>query len=318
MRYIRLIYVIAALSVLTTSAQAVGETGGSEEHVRVLDNVVAVLDGEPITASELREYRASHGSPVDEPGAGKSGSLDRKLLEDMLLSKMLQQEARELGIAVADVQIDSYVEQIQAQNGVDREGLIELLKSQGLTLEQYREQVRSDILRARVLSVRVSNKINIVDEDVERFLKEHPERVPESDGIYVQQVSFPFEYDSEKSKLTAKSFAESAASELKSGADPRQYGPRRFVDLGYVDPADLRSEFRSALESMGKEEKTALVETPESFYVLLVKARIEDGELSEDFKNQIKSELKDKRFREATEKYITDSLPEKYQVEIKI
>ncbi|MCB0345340.1 MAG: SurA N-terminal domain-containing protein [Bdellovibrionales bacterium] len=310
-----LVPVLVAAPLLSTNASALD---GPEETVRVLDNVVAVIDGEPITSSELQEFKASHGQSVDEAASGAGAPTDKKMLQDLLLSRMLEREARELGVAVADMQIDTYIDQIQAQNNVDREGLVELLKGQGLTLEQYREQVRGDILRARVLSMRVTNKINIVDEDVDRFLEEHPDRIPDSSGLFIQQLSFMYDPDDDDEKAAAEKKAQSAAEKLDKGEDPRQFGPDKYVDLGLVNPSDLRSDFREAVENLDDDDKTALIESAEGFYVLLVKGGVKEGELSEAFKDQIKFELKEKRFREATEKYILEALPEKYHVEMKL
>lgn len=291
--------------------------GDAEEHVRVLDNVVAVVDGEPVTASELRAYIDERGSSDLDQSAGQSGSSERKLLEDMLLVRMLEREAREIGVAVAEQEIDAYVEQIQRQNGVDEDGLTQLLGSQGLTLKQYRRQVRTDILRARVLALRVGNKINIVDEDINAFLEDNPGRLPESGGVHIEQLVFKFE--SADDRETAAGAARQAAEALASGADARRVAPERFLDLGLVEPDDLRSEFRRAIEGVADGAVAPVVETQDAFYVLRVKGRAESKEeIRKLFADQIKAELHERRFREASEKYLNESLPEKYNIEVKL
>ena len=94
------------------------------------------------------------------------------------VERLLQREAQEAGISVSDEETQAYLDEIKRQNNVDDEGFEELLEKQGFTLDEYLTQVRRDIVRTRILSMRVRKMINIVPEDVERFLEDHPELRP--------------------------------------------------------------------------------------------------------------------------------------------
>jgi len=67
----------------------------------------------------------------------------------------------EQGVAATDQQIDAYIASIKERNKLDDAALRQALAQQGLTWEQYRAQVRSDIERAALINKEIRNKVNV-------------------------------------------------------------------------------------------------------------------------------------------------------------
>src|SRR5207248_4270694 len=114
----------AALLLLTVAGVARAE---------IADRIVATIDGEPITAHEVRQWGKERGLQ-EAP--------DTRVLDLLITEKLLQKEIKSQGIAAREEEIDRYIEEIQARNGVDKERFQKILSDQGMTYEAYHAKVK--------------------------------------------------------------------------------------------------------------------------------------------------------------------------------
>src|SRR5881397_4132883 len=92
----------------------------------ITNRIVATIDGEPVTAHELRRYAKEHGI---------GGEPEARVLDTLITDKLLEKEIKAQGITARDDEIDRYIQEIQQRNGMDRERFKAALEAQGLTLE---------------------------------------------------------------------------------------------------------------------------------------------------------------------------------------
>src|SRR6266571_9463161 len=78
----------------------------------ITNRIVATIDGEPITAHELRRYAKEHAA---------QGTPDAQVLDALITDRLLEKEVKAQGITARVDEIDRYVEEIQQRNGMDRE-----------------------------------------------------------------------------------------------------------------------------------------------------------------------------------------------------
>ncbi|MCB0358854.1 MAG: SurA N-terminal domain-containing protein [Bdellovibrionales bacterium] len=282
----------------------------------LLNSVVASVDGEPITLTEVQRFANARGEPVSDAALSNPALLRDRVME-MLMVRLLEREADAQGIRVATEEVDSYIDEIKRQNNVDDGGLDALLRERGITLTGYREQVRVDILRARLLNSRVRNKINVVDEDIDRYLEDHPELRPEKGKVHVLQVTLPADTPEQRSAAHASLVA--IRDRVRSGESLRELATAGFVDLGYVAPEDLREDFREALARVESEGLSEIVSNDLGEHLLqVVGTANEDGQVDESLKNSIREIIFEARYRDAVEAFLNTDLPKKYNVEVKL
>ncbi len=281
----------------------------------VIDRIVATVDGEPLTLSDVRRHliAVGRGETLD---AAASKEEVRPSLNELIGITLLLREAEAEGIAVADDEISAYIGEIKRQNQVDAAGFEELLSAQGLNEKQYRQQVRSDILRARVMSARVRSKINVIDEDIQRYLEERPDLIPTVGSQRVEQVAMP-------SALMAEAPAREALEKVRerviAGASMKEAAQTRYVDLGYLNPAELREELKSVVEGATVGELSEPIVLSSGVYLFRVSAvYAETSDIDSILKEEIRRELYERRFKEAVTEYVNVELPKKYHVEIKL
>src|SRR5207244_6833467 len=84
---------------------------------KVVDQLIAVVDGEPYTLTSLGQYaktKMAREFPTGDLNQINDG--DREVLEQFITDKLLESEIREAGIKVTDEDVGQYIEQIKAKN----------------------------------------------------------------------------------------------------------------------------------------------------------------------------------------------------------
>src|SRR5215510_989451 len=140
----------------------------------VIDRIVATVDDEPITLYELRSFSKEPGQrALFMPQGGAAGMSDRDILEVLIMNKLVGKEVEAQGIKAKDSDIDSYIERIKEQSKIDDEQFQTALKTQGLSMEEYRKQLSQEIERALLINREIGAHVNVTPEDVARYYKEH-------------------------------------------------------------------------------------------------------------------------------------------------
>jgi peptidyl-prolyl cis-trans isomerase SurA len=124
---------------------------------RLIDRVVAVVEGEPILASELR----ARAAPQERALANvrmpewRLAPLRRKLwrdvLERLVEERLVALEARRRGIEVAEEEIDQALARIAASNALTPEQLKATVSASGWTVGDYRRELGAQLLRWKLL-----------------------------------------------------------------------------------------------------------------------------------------------------------------------
>ena len=211
---------------------------------RVVDRVVAVVNGDPITLSDLERARLT----ADE--ADRVGEDD--LLQRVIEERLILQEARRLGVRVGDEEVDRTIEEFMRRHGMSREVMQEQVRRQGLSWEQYREFVRREMVKARVVEQEVRSAVRIDEGQVRRFWREHPERFREPERVHVQDLFLRLPPDP-RERRKVRELARELYLKALAGADLRllalQYGQGPF-DLGELALEELAPPLRLALRGL--------------------------------------------------------------------
>ncbi|HSA22739.1 MAG TPA: SurA N-terminal domain-containing protein, partial [Myxococcota bacterium] len=131
----------------------------------VLDRVAASVDGEAVLLSELLSRagpaRLAAGTAAPEPGAPLSPAergLLGQVLDGLIRERLVAAEAGRLGMAVSPEEVEVALGAVAAQNGLERSALLAELPGLGFSEASYRVQLGHQLLRARLLQVRMSNR----------------------------------------------------------------------------------------------------------------------------------------------------------------
>lgn len=141
-------------------------------HAVELDRVVAVVNDEIITASELASQMAqthkqlsTHGTP-----APAESQLRQQVLERMVMDKIMLQAAKTRGITVENEIVDRAIQRISEQNKMTPAELPKAVAEEGYTWPQFRANIRNQILMSRLREREVDAGITVSDAEVDALL----------------------------------------------------------------------------------------------------------------------------------------------------
>lgn len=140
-----------------------------------LDRVIAIVNDDVITQSEFNtemksmilQLRASGGD------VSQTAELKKRLLKHLIEKKLQLQVAKQLNIKATDKEINEIVARIAAQNNMTASQLLERIQAEGISVSNYKNNLREQIILQKVRQKEVANKISLSPLDVE-VLKNSP------------------------------------------------------------------------------------------------------------------------------------------------
>jgi peptidyl-prolyl cis-trans isomerase SurA len=136
-----------------------------------VDRVAAVVNNEIITLSEVMKRAALELQRLEqetkpEDRQKRREDISRKTLDVLIDEKVLDQELRELKITVDDKQIDASLAEVMKRYNFTPDQLAQAVANEGLTVAEYREQMRKQLGRYQLLREKVQKKIKVSEADV--------------------------------------------------------------------------------------------------------------------------------------------------------
>jgi peptidyl-prolyl cis-trans isomerase SurA len=249
-----------------------------------LDRIIAVVNGDIILYSELQDYvnRVAKKSPeirLDDPKTKKQ--IEGEILQQLIRERLTDQEAKRLKITVSKSEVDQALEGIKRENNLNDAQFDEMLRQGGQNLAQFRDNIKREMERSRLLERVLKSKIVVTDEQVDQFLKSKGSDAspPAREKRRLAMIFLPFPQggDSKKSEEIEK-LGREIYNKLKSGGDfaklarEHSQGPSASEggDIGFVATEDLSPFIEEATRGLGKDELSKPVKTPQGIYIFRV------------------------------------------------
>ncbi len=266
--------VVPAVGVTTAQAPTADVSGP-----RLVDRVVAIVNREAITLSELVRRENQFLQNLRRQGVEPPNPkvLREQVLERMINDRAMLHVARENGVRVDDATLDRSIARIAEQNGLSINGLRNQLENEGIAFSTFRQNIREEIILTRLREREVDGRVQISENEVDTFLASQGQSIQRVQEFRVSQIlvrlpenATPEESALAKEKLqrvetalkSGQAFG-SVAKELSDAPDKEQGG-----DLGWRERGRLPSLFLTAVESLKPGEVSRVVRSPNGFHIL--------------------------------------------------
>lgn len=262
----------------------------------IIDRIAAVVNLDVITLSDVEEAvlqqavaiaasrggsRPQAGDPVFAAAALTPQALSLQL--HRLVDRRLQeQDAEQHGITVTDAELHQALEDIKTRNRfASDEALATALATEGLTLEQYRRQLRSELLVAKLVNREVRSTVVISPEETRLYYDQHPEEFALPERVKLRQIFFASPSANAEDHADTRAKAQTVLEQLKNGADfdqmARRYsnGPeaKEGGELGWFTPGTLMAQLDRVAFTLQDGQISDLIESPQGWHILKMEAR---------------------------------------------
>lgn len=291
-------------------------------HAEVVEKTVAIVNSELVLESDFKELEKRIGKPglidesllFDKPSSTLKGN--RKAQLDYLINeKLLQSEVKRLNLIVTNDRVDSEIKDMAKRNNVSEAELLNIIKGQGLTAEEYKAFLKDSIEKRSLMDSEIISKLRISDEDaLNEYLKTSPNSRPSIDEFSVSHIFFNPKKGGAEAAIQR---AETVLGKLRSGDNFDNLAQQFSEDpnfsaggsLGTFKSGEFLPEIEEAISNLKVGETTPVVKSRMGFHIVKLtgkkltadpkfekaKERIKAQLLEASFKRQLKAWLQSKR-----------------------
>ena len=284
----------------------------------VVNRVVAVVDDDVITSADLEKMVASleaslGPAPDSRAAAQRRQELIPFALQQLVEDKILAQEVKRQKTRVSDEAVDNYIKRIKDSNNISEEMFAAQLRRRGMTPQEYREQIKKDLLKHKLINDQVRSQVVVSDDQVNEYYQKHQGQYQNMDQVRLRALFIKAPQEATPAALEAlfHKTEELRAQVLKSGdfagmAVKYSQGPgaQNGGELGPLSTSDMLPAMRQALSELKPNEISPVVRLPDGFVFmqLLERSGGKSGLPLQQVREQIRAKLEDevfqKRFKE--------------------
>ena len=292
----------------------------SSVQANIIDSCVAVVNDDVITLSEVNEagkpifQRIAEQVPPEQLAEALKQA--RQTVIDKLIEKrLLVQQAEQMHISVSDEDVDRALAQMLERNATSREQFKSELARMGVDEDQYRENLRDQILGSKLINYEVRSKVIVPEEQIIDYYDQHYTEQVGAGGYYILQIGVTLDKegmpaDPAEAKKVAKKKAERILSLAMGGQDFKQLA-RQYSDLpSAVDGGDIgafrkdeMAEYmRDAVTSLKPGEISPVVESPNGYMLFKLLSSQEGKIITKVPYESVKEEIRSTLYQQEMEK----------------
>ena len=293
-----------------------------------LPEVVARVNGEPIGKAEfenaIKNVEGRAGQPVP---AAERDRVYRGVLDQLVAYRLLTQETRSRKIDIPEAEVDARLAQIR-QQFPSEDAFKQTLTQQKMTLEQLREEAKSDMRVAKMLDQEVNASAAVQPQEVNAFYEQNPDKFKQGERVRASHILIRTpENADDKTKQEARAKATDVLGQVKSGKDFAELAKHysqdpgsaaKGGDLGYFTQGQMVGPFEQAAFALKPGTISEVVESPFGFHIIKVADKQAARTIPlEEVKPQIEQFLQNQQRQQKTQAFI-NALKAKGKVEILI
>jgi peptidyl-prolyl cis-trans isomerase SurA len=158
----------------------------------VVEEIVARVNNQIITRTEYirsREDLKKEAQQQDPVNADKLvADRDKDVLRDLIDQSLLLEKGKDLGIT-ADTEVVKRLDEMRKDMKLDSmEELEKAAQAQGVSFEEFKQNMRNQIITQQVISREVGQKLNLGKQDIQQFYDEHKSEMERPEEIRLSEI----------------------------------------------------------------------------------------------------------------------------------
>jgi len=300
----------------------------------VVEEIVARVNNEIITREDLEKARDSLEGEVrdactkctPEQFREEVASKDKDLLRDLIDQSLLMQRAKDDGISV-DADVIKRLDAIRTQNKLpSMEALEAEVTKSGQDFEDFKSQIRDQLLTQELIRKEVGSKIIVSHEDVVKYYNEHKSEFVRPETVVLREIFISTEGKPEADLPALRKKADNLRDRVLNNGDDFGEMAKRYSDsptgpqsgeLGVFQRSQLDSKIADKVFALNRNQMTEVMETKTGFEILQVQERYQEGEQPlEKVEPEITNKLYEEKMEPGLRAYL-ETLREDSYVQIK-
>ena len=251
----------------------------------VIDGIQGVVSSRVVTRTEVEDYSRPAADALRRQYSAEPDVFQEKLnetlndsLEQLVERALILRSFDTEGYKLPDAVVDELVQERIRDRFGDRVTFMKTLQAQGMTVEQFRKQVREQYIEAALRNQNVQREIFISPYQIEKYYLANQDEFRVEDQVKLRMIvltkSAPDDTNTVNlaREIQAKikdgaPFAE-MASIYSQGSQKNQAG-----DAGWQRRSILRQELAAAADKLAPGQVSDVIDTPETCYLILIEEK---------------------------------------------
>ena len=186
---------------------------------KVVEDVVARVNDQIITSSDYQRATQQLDADGRQQGWSEQEIADRKktLLRDLVDKELLLSKGKELGIT-GETELIKRLDDIRKQNHLESmEDLEKAAQAQGVSYEDFKQNIRNEIISQEVIRDQVSRHIQLTKADIANYYQNHKTEFEQPEAVKLSEILIPVKADDAASLADAQAKAAEVEAKFKSG-----------------------------------------------------------------------------------------------------
>lgn len=281
----------------------------------LVDRIAAVVDGSVVLHSVIK--RKMDNGPlvlVSDYPAGPKGTEYERALQDSINLQLIVDAAEEIDIVITEDELEEQVQALLSERGANKQALLQFLKQQGTTYDEYKNDFRDQMLIRRFQGRVILPQVKLTERDLETYFLKKQGATSDAVSLDLRQILIKVGDSSGPLYDEKKSLAETVHQKVSSGLAFEEAvkvysdGPNARINGGLMKNIklnDLAPAIKGSLVDLNEGDFTQPVKTPLGFHIFFLdkKSLVNSGAFASQKKN-LEFELRQQEINRQTRAWI--------------
>jgi parvulin-like peptidyl-prolyl isomerase len=288
-------------------------------YAEVVDRIIAVVNDDVITLYELNAAFEPYEKNIENSYKGNDKDKVIKQARETLFQRMvdnilIEQEAKKSGISVTvkDEDVNNVLQDILTKQKMSMPDFLKNIAAEGKSIESVKKEIRSQIVRMRLLRREVKDKIMVSDAEIGEYYDKHRQEYEGKESVRMKQLFLSLPPGADQTvKMKIKNNALQLREQIMKGesfdllAAKYSQGPAAALggDVGFIEKGTIIPEVEAVAFSLPVDQISEVIESSLGFHIIKVVDKKGAGlkpitMVREEIKAKIEDEKLDKKFDE--------------------
>lgn len=252
--------------------------------MQVLDGLAAVVNGDPITFSQVRELVGARENALSQTYHGKE--LDQKKIEvrtaavnELIDRQLILQEFKKNKYNIPEYVVEDRLKTIIRESfGGNRQAFLRTLDAQGYTLNRFKEVEQEKIIVQAMRQKAVKSDLIVPPRKIEEYYTSNRGEYTTQERVKLRMIVLKREGATD---ATQKAMAEEIRQKVAGGADfgnmaqlySQDSAQAAHGDWGWIDRKTLNEKLTKVAFGLKPGEMSKVIEDAGNYYILFVEAK---------------------------------------------
>jgi peptidyl-prolyl cis-trans isomerase SurA len=255
----------------------------------VVEEIIARVNNQIVTRSEYQRSKEQLRQEVTQQDPANAAQIiaekDKDVLRDLIDQQLLLDKGKDLGIT-ADTELIKKLDEMRKQMNLETiEDLDKAAQAEGVSFEEFKQNMRNQIITQQVIGKEVGSRMNIGKDDEQQFYDQHKAQMEQPEQVRLSEILVSTEKktgdsSTDESQLlaAAQATAEDLLDQIRKGAPfedvakKSSNGPTAAQggNLGYFKRGTLAKELEDRTFVMKAGDVSDVIRTRQGFVILKV------------------------------------------------